>query len=102
MTENEFLLIERGNVAKGVENENMAKFTSIEDMAKDVAQRAMQEIAINDMPLTEFVEKVNNSIENNNCNLNTFRYNADGKCTNEEKREECVDVSRKVLCLNEK
>ena len=36
-----------------------------------------------------------------NCNLTTCRYNADGKCTNEEKREECVDISRKVLCLNE-
>ena len=79
----------------------MAKFPSIEDMAKDVAQRAMQEITINDMPLTEFVENVNNAIENNNCNLTTCRYNADGKCTNEEKREECVDVSRKVLCLDD-
>ena len=98
MTENEFLLIELGIVVKGVGIENMAKFPSIEDMAKDVAQRAMQEITINDMPLTEFVEKVNNAIENNNCNLTTCRYNADGKCTNEEKREECVEVSRKVLC----
>ena len=87
---------------KGVLIENMAKFPSIEDMAKDVAQRAMQEITINDMTLTEFVEKVNNAIENNNCNLTNCRYNADGKCTNEEKREECVEVSRKVLCLNEK
>ena len=34
----------------------------------------------------------------NSCNLTTCRYNADGKCTNEEKREECVEVSRKVLC----
>ena len=32
-----------------------------------------------------------------NCNLIFCRYNADGKCTNEEKREECVEVSRKVL-----
>ena len=37
----------------------------------------------------------------NNCNLTTCRYNADGKCTNEEKRKECVEVSRKVLCLDE-
>lgn len=36
---------------------------------------------------------------NNNCNLTTCRYNANGKCENEEKREECVEVSRKVLCL---
>ena len=37
----------------------------------------------------------------NNCNLTTCRYNADGKCTNEKKREECVEVSRKVLCEDE-
>ena len=38
----------------------------------------------------------------NNCNLTTCRYNADGKCTNEEKREECVEVSEKVLCIDKK
>ena len=37
----------------------------------------------------------------NNCNLTTCRYNKDGKCTNQEKRKECVDVSMKVLCLEE-
>ena len=37
----------------------------------------------------------------NNCKLTPCRYNADGKCTNEEKREECVEVSRKVLCEDE-
>lgn len=36
---------------------------------------------------------------NNNCNLTTCRYNQDGKCTNEDKQKECVEVSRKVLCL---
>ena len=36
----------------------------------------------------------------NNCNLTTCRYNADGKCTNEEKREECVEVSKLVLCTD--
>ena len=36
---------------------------------------------------------------NNNCNLTTCRYNADGKCTNEEKREECLKVARAVLCV---
>ena len=79
----------------------MAKLPSIEEMAKDVAQRAMQEITINDMPLLEFVERVNNAVGNNDCNLTTCRYNKDGKCTNEEKRKECVEVSRKVLCTNE-
>lgn len=33
----------------------------------------------------------------NNCNLTTCRYNENGKCTNKEKRKECVEVSRKVL-----
>lgn len=77
----------------------MAKLPSIEEMAKDVAQIAMQEITINDMPLLEFVEKINNAVENNNCNLTTCRYSKDGKCTNEEKRKECVEVSKLVLCL---
>lgn len=40
--------------------------------------------------------------EMNNCNLTTCRYNADGKCTNEEKREECVRVSKAVLCIDGK
>ena len=38
---------------------------------------------------------------NNNCNLTTCRYNADGKCMNEEKREECVRVSKTVLCIDD-
>ena len=40
-------------------------------------------------------------INTNNCNLTTCRYNAYGKCTNDEKRKECVEVSRKVLCEDE-
>lgn len=34
-----------------------------------------------------------------NCNLTTCRYNADGKCTNEENRKECIEVARAVLRL---
>ena len=37
----------------------------------------------------------------NNCNLTTCRHNADGKCTNEEKRKECVRVSKAVLIIEE-
>lgn len=33
----------------------------------------------------------------NNCNLTTCRYNENGKCMNEEKRKECVEVAEKVL-----
>lgn len=35
----------------------------------------------------------------NNCNLSAYRYNQSGTCTNEEKRKECVEVSKRVLCL---
>lgn len=37
----------------------------------------------------------------NKCELFSCRYNLDGKCTNEEKRKECVGVAEKVLCLKE-
>lgn len=36
-----------------------------------------------------------------NCNLTTCRYNKDGKCTNEEKRKECVKVSKAVLLIDD-
>lgn len=38
----------------------------------------------------------------NNYNLTTCRYNQSGKCTNEDKRKECVEVSKRVLCLEDK
>lgn len=43
-------------------------------------------------------------IEPNNkkCNLTFCRYNTDGKCTNDEKRKECIEVSGKVLCIKGK
>lgn len=41
-------------------------------------------------------------IEPNNkkCNLTFCRYNADGKCTDDEKRKECIEDCEKVLCMN--
>ena len=36
-----------------------------------------------------------------NCNLTTCRYNADRKCTNEGKREECVRVSSAVMIIDD-
>lgn len=41
----------------------MAKLPSIEEMEKDVAQRAMQDITINDMPLEEFIVEVDGVAE---------------------------------------
>ena len=42
-------------------------------------------------------------IEPNNkkCNLTFCRYNADKECTNDEERKECVEASKKVLCVGE-
>ena len=41
----------------------MAKLPSIEEMTKDVAQRVLQELTINDTPLEEFVVKVDGVAE---------------------------------------
>lgn len=41
-------------------------------------------------------------MNNNNCSLTTCRYNQSGTCTNEEKRKECVEVSKSVLCLEDR
>ena len=38
----------------------------------------------------------------NNCNFTACRYNVDGKCANDEKKKECIDVCEKVLCIDKK
>lgn len=38
-------------------------------------------------------------MENHDCNLTTCRYNKSCTCTDEDKRQECVEVSKRVLCL---
>jgi len=70
-------------------------------MAQEIADEALDNATINNVPFREWIDNVNNAYENKKCNLISCRYNADGKCANEEKREECVKVSRKVLCINE-
>lgn len=40
--------------------------------------------------------------DNNNRNLTTCRYNQSCTCTNEDKRQECVEVSKKVLRLGDR
>lgn len=46
-------------------------------------------------------EQFLNLIENN-CHLVSCRYNKNSQCTNEDKRKECVDVSKAVLCLEDR
>lgn len=80
----------------------MTKLPTMEELAKAVAQKALQEIKINNVPLCEFVETVNNAIDDSTCHLASCRYNdINCKCISEEKRKECVEVSRKVMCLDE-
>lgn len=70
-------------------------------MVQEIADMVLDNAKINNIPFREWIDNVNNAYANKNCNLTFCRYNADGKCTNEEKREECVEVSRKVLCEDE-
>ena len=49
----------------------------------------------------QYRKMVNNAYENKKCNLTSCRYNTDGKCTNEEKRKECVRVSKAVLMIDD-
>lgn len=74
---------------------------SIQEIVQKAVDEALDNATINNVPLREWIDNVSNAYENKKCNLASCRYNADGKCTNEEKREECVETSRKVLCINE-
>ena len=74
---------------------------SIQEIVQKAADKALNDVKIDNIPFCEWVDNVNNAYANKKCNLTSCRYNADGKCTNEEKREECVEVSGKVLCINE-
>lgn len=74
---------------------------SIQEIVQKAIDEALDNATINNVPLREWIDNMNNAYENKKCNLTSCRYNADGKCTNEEKRKECVEVSGKVLCINE-
>ena len=74
---------------------------SIQEIVQKAVDEALDNATINNVPFREWIDNVNNAYENKKCNLVSCRYNVDGKCANEEKREECVKVSRKVLCINE-
>lgn len=86
------------NVKKG---NKMAKFLTIEQMAKEVADEAMKSITLNGMTLEDFVDRMNSVSERKECHVASCRYNSNGICQNEDKRKECVDVSMSVLCLED-
>lgn len=84
----------------GLQRATMTEF-QYRKMVQEIAYMALDNATINNIPFREWIDNVNNAYANKKCNLTSCRYNADGKCTNEEKREECVEVSRKVLCIDE-
>jgi hypothetical protein len=73
---------------------------SIQEIVQKVDDEALDNATINNVPFREWIDNVNNAYENKKCNLTSCQYNADGKCTNDEKRKECIDVCEKVLCMN--
>lgn len=72
---------------------------SIRKIVQEAADKALDNATINNIHFREWIDNVNNAYENKKCNLNTCRYNTDGKCTNDEKRKECIEVFEKVLCI---
>lgn len=75
---------------------------SIQEIVQKAADEVLDNVKIGNTPFREWVDNVSNAYTNKKCNLTSCRYNADGKCTNDEKRKECVEVSEKVLCIDKK
>lgn len=72
---------------------------SVREIVQEAADKVLDDVKINNIPFREWIDNVSNACKNKKCNLSTCRYNADGKCTNDEKRKECIEVSGKVLCI---
>ena len=70
-------------------------------IVQEIAGMALDNATINNIPFRELIDNVNNAYANKKCNLASCRYNAHGKCTNEEKRKECVRVSKAVLVIDD-
>lgn len=77
----------------------MLKAKSMQEIAQEAVDEALDNATINNVPFREWIDNVNNAYENKKCNLTFCRYNADGKCINDEKKKECIEVSEKVLCI---
>ena len=75
---------------------------SIQEIVQETANEVLDNIKINHTPFREWMSNVNDAYKNKKCNLASCQYNADGKCTNDEKRKECIEVSEKVLCIKRK
>lgn len=72
---------------------------SIQKIVQEAADKALDDVKIDNIPFREWIDNVSNAYKNEKCNFSTCRYNSNGKCTNGEKRKECIEVSEKVLCI---
>ena len=64
-------------------------------------RRSVEKVIIESgMTVCQFIERMDDLMKS--CNLTSCRYNHNGICQNEDKRKECVDVSKLVLCLEDK
>ena len=75
---------------------------SIQEIVQKTADEVLDNATINNIPFREWIDNVNNAYANKKCNLPPCRYNENNCCTNCEKRTECVEVSKKVLCVDKK
>lgn len=78
----------------------MAKLPTMDDMAKQLAERAKQEIIINGMTLREFIDNLENASANSECHLTTCKNNRDCHCAQGDMRTQCVYTALLILCLD--
>ena len=79
----------------------MAKAPTMDEMAKELAERAKREIIINGMTLEEFISKLDNASATSECHLTTCKNNKDCHCTQDDMRKQCVHIALLILCLRE-
>lgn len=76
----------------------------VEEMLKEISMGKSNidsrevESKLRDLEREDYQQKF---FESMCCNFTVCSYNTDGKCSNTDKRKECVEVSRKVLCMEE-
>lgn len=94
-------LLERAIIDGIVEDSKMK--ISIQETAQKAAEEMRKYDADYEANRQKFYERLykQEPIEPNykKCNFTSCRYNADGECVNDKGRKECVEVSKKVLCI---
>ena len=79
----------------------MAKAPTMDDMAKRLAEKAMQEIILNGKTLREVINNLENASATSECHLTTCKNNSDCHCTQDDMRKQCVHIALLILCLRE-